>query len=131
MIGYRLIRSDEYAELRGHRTTVMDLLKQLGDLREKLGVKTAMVDLLTMRVNVLEANEAQMKHQVAGAPVAFAQLGKGSPVVNARLGAGVDLFEDVGDEEAQRLKDLGMLHEDAFDVPLPPAGKDLVEQVGG
>lgn len=128
MFGYRLVRTDEFDELRSHRQRVLTLLEQIGELKGQLGTRTAMVDLLTMRVNVLEQNAALREHAATGQPVAVAQIGKGSPTVNARLGAGTDLFEDVGDDEADRLKQLGMLHDDDGDFTMPAAA-ELAKQV--
>ena len=83
-----------------------------------------MSDLLTTRVNVLETESAQHRHQQTGLPTLAPQIGRGNPIQNAMLGAGVDLFSDVGDDEAARLAADGMLHDqDPLEGLVAPAAE--------
>jgi hypothetical protein len=130
MFGYRLIREADYAKLMAERVGLsadrVALLRELATLARDFGSKATMADLLTVRVNVLELEAAQRRHDETGLPATAPQIGRGTPLQNAALGAGVDMFSDVGDENADKLRAAGMLHDDdPFDLP-PPAARDLV-----
>lgn len=133
MFGYRFIRADELdqlrAEVRRLQDTQIALLQEKATLTGQFATKATMADMLTTRVNVLELEAAQARHQKTGLPAVAPQIGRPSAVESAALGAGVDLFEDVGDKEAERLKGAGLLHE-AGEFELPSA-RELAESVGG
>jgi hypothetical protein len=130
---YRLIRTVEYAELRSDlkkaQADIITLLNTLADARAKAGQKATMADMLTLRVNTLEHELGILKHQATGLPVLVPSIGKGTPLQNAALGAGIDLFEDVGDEAAEILRRTGQLHDEDSE-PAQPAAKDLIGAIG-
>jgi hypothetical protein len=133
MLGYRLVRETEYAELKSDlrkaQVDIINLLNTLADARAKVGQKATMADMLTLRVNTLEHELGTLKHHATGLPVLVPAIGKGTPMQSAALGAGVDLFEDVGDEAAEELRKTGQLHDSDFDLS-PPAAKDLLGTLG-
>jgi len=133
MFGYRLIREADFTKLSDRREQLEEtragLLGQIAQLTASAASKAAMVDLLTTRVNVLEKNAAMKAHAETGLPQHVAEIGRGTPLVSPGLGAGADLFEDVGDQRAEQLRAQGLLH-DQDDMPLPTA-RDLVGSVGG
>lgn len=133
MFGYRLIPTNELEQLRTDNRNLQArhtaLLEEIGTLKGQLGTKATMADMLTTRVNVLELEAAQVRHQKTGLPAVAPQIGRPSAVESAALSAGVDLFEDVGDVEAERLGKAGLLHDSPV-LDLPSA-RNLVESVGG
>lgn len=131
MFGYRIVREADYDELKNERNTLSEkcfaLLREVANLKATAASKAMMSDLLTTRVNVLELDAAQVKHERTGLPATAPQIGRGTPMQNAALGAGVDLFEDVGDDAAQRLADAGLLHDqDPFRDAGPAPARELV-----
>jgi hypothetical protein len=134
MIGYRLIRSHELDELkaalRDAQETRIVLLREVATLTGESRAKATMSDFLTTRVNILELEAAQRRQQQTGLPTVAPQIGRPTAVESAQLGAGVDIFEDVGDQEADRLSKAGLLH-DAPTLDLPSARDLLASVVGG
>jgi len=134
MWGYRWIRASEYAELKSDlkkaQGDVVTLLSTLSSARIGQASKSTMAEMLTIRVNQLEHELATLKHHATGLPVMVASIGKGTPMQNAALGAGADLFEDVGDEAAEKLRADGLLHDEtSLDELIAPA-RDLVGAIG-
>lgn len=128
MFGYRLVRETDFDELKNERNTLVDervkLLREMATLKATAASKAMMSDLLTTRVNILELDAAQIKHERTGLPATAPQIGRGNPIQNAMLAAGVDLFSDVGDEEAARLSADGMLHDqDPLEGLVAPAAE--------
>lgn len=120
MFGYRIVRDREYdavvADLRLQRDKIEALLRELAEAKAGERSKSTLADLAIMRQNVLEQQLALDAHARTGRPQAVASLGKGSPIVSDAIGAGVDLFEDVGNEKADELRKVGLLHEaEAYD----------------
>ena len=103
-----------------------DLLEALADMQGKLQSALAHADFVTTRVNVLEHEVAQFR-QIARPDVKqiVPAIGKGPVGAEAYQGAGADLFEDVGDAEAARLKTLGILHDPGADVLVPVGAAQL------
>jgi hypothetical protein len=128
MLGYRIVREADFTalvdELREVRAARIQLLQQLNDAAAEARSKATMADLLITRCNVLEKQNAIYLSRITALPHDAAAIAKGSPVSSAALGAGADLFEDVGDEAAARLKDRGLLH-DAEEVLPFPAARDI------
>ena len=65
-----------------------------------------------------------------GLPAIAPQLAKGQPLEGSAIGAGVDLFEDIGDARALSLRDRGILHDDV-PIPDPPAAAALTAGLVG
>lgn len=127
-MGWRLIRSQDLERERGKADAAeraaadaaereRDLLRDLADLQGKLQAALTHADFVTTRVNVLEHEVAQFR-QLAQPQVnqMVPAIGKRPVVAAAYDGAGADLFEDVGDQEAERLRRAGLLH----DAPADP-----------
>jgi hypothetical protein len=140
MFGYRLIRDADFLDLR--TTTAADrqasqtkidaqtekieaLLRENGTLKAQAASRAAMYDLIVTRVNLLEHDNATLRNKVTGLPTLVPSIGKGSPIDSASLGAGVDLFADVGDDEAMRLRHEGILHDEGVQLPPAPSAADL------
>ena len=134
MFGYRLVRAAEYAELKDELATtrrdIVTLLKNLSAVAVKAASKETMADMLTLRINQVEHELGTLKHSVTGLPVMTTSIAKGSPTQNAALAAGADLFEDVGDEAAQRLRDGGLLHDEVDFSELVAPARNLVGSIG-
>jgi hypothetical protein len=109
-----------------------ELLEELADMQGKLQAALTHADFVTTRVNVLEHEVAQYR-QLARPEVRTLVAAIGKTPVGAELfqGAGADLFEDVGDVEAERLRKLNLLHDPASPLPdvasVGSASPDFVE----
>ena len=128
MFGYRLVREKDWdrlqAELHSERAKTEALLREMSDAKASAKSNATAADHLTLRANVLETEAAALRHKLTGLPQVAPQIGKGSPLMSEQLGAGVDLFADVGDERADELGKAGLLHDiEPFDVM--PSAKDL------
>jgi hypothetical protein len=139
MLGFTLVRTLDYDRLVREKTVaeaiIADERRENTALRERLigfeGQRASactMRDMLVTRVNVLEEECAVLKHKLTGLPQIAAKIEKGSPIASSAMGAQVDLFEDVGDEKAQDLKDRGLLHADDA-PPLFPSAADLTKHL--
>jgi hypothetical protein len=133
MLGYRLIPAADLKRLQDERDALyadtLRLHRELTELNGQFHSKATMADFLTTRVNILELESAQRRQQQTGLPTVAPQIGRPTAVESAALSAGVDIFEDVGDQEAERLGKAGLLH-DAPPLELPSA-RDLVASVVG
>jgi hypothetical protein len=131
---YRLLRTVEYetlkSDLRKSQADVVTLLSTLSSARIGQASKSTMADMLTIRVNQLEHELATLKHHATGLPVMAASIGKGTPMQNAALGSGADLFEDVGDEAAETMRAAGLLHDESPVEALIAPARDLVGAIG-
>lgn len=111
-------RLDVVSALENERRLSRELIDATGNER----AAQTRADMVTLRVNVLENEIGQWK-QRAGQPAVVPQIGK-SPVGSELFqGAGADLFEDVGDTEAERLRRLDLIAADESIVP--PAAANL------
>ena len=140
MFGYRLIRDADYLALRDETASdrrsaqlkiesqsarIEAILRELGEAKSHAAARGAMYDLIAVRVNILEHDNATLRSKVTGLPTIAPSIGKGSPIDSTSLGAGVDLFADVGDEQADRLRNEGILHDDLSTLPPMPSAADL------
>lgn len=135
MFGYRLLRERDYDRLQTQlveeRTRNLDLQASLlQSAREAASAQTHRDQLVT-RVNVLEAESAQLRHKLTGLPTIAPQIEKGRPLRASEIGAGVDLFEDVGDEKARELRDAGLLHDDLAPMPEFPSAEAMSASATG
>ena len=99
-----------------------ELLDDRADMQGKLQAALTHADFVTTRVNVLE-NEVAQYRQLANPNVKqlVPSIGKQSVVGAAFEGASGDMFEDVGDTEAERLRKLGALNDPAELAPVATA----------
>jgi len=156
VLGYRLLRDADFDEMRqkiaaltdkldaarvAHAATLSDAIKTHGtEVRElssalaasksSAASRLALYESLVGRANQLEMENAQYRNRVTGLPAIAAQIQKGSPLSESAIGAGVDLFADVGDDEARKLEDRGLLHRNGEAIRLPAAA-DLTAGLGG
>lgn len=127
---YRLIRVDELereraaaARLDAERLSAQererDLLVNLADMQGKLQAALTHADFVTTRVNVLENEVAQFR-QLANPNVKQIVPSIGKQPINAAAfeGVGADMFADVGDEEAARLEEKGLLNDPSKLAPV-------------
>ncbi len=152
-MAYRLVRSDELAAFqtklsraearvewmlehfipiavatlaRDERNVTLEreraLLRELIDKNGELAAAKARADFMTMRANLLDTELTILK-QRAGLPAVSAQVGKTGVGTELFQGAGADLFEDVGDAEAERLAQTGIIA--TPDTIAAPAAADL------
>jgi hypothetical protein len=158
VFGYRLLRDADYDDLKHelavaiaallaardrdaigrlemvqtHAADLARLSAELAAAKEIAAARMAMYEALSVRTNQLELENAQHRHRQSGLPAVAPQVVKGSPLVSDKIGASVDLFEDVGDAAAAELDARGLLHGppkhglDSF-----PAGADLSAGLGG
>ena len=131
MFGYRLMREADYAELRRELADVraqllcahLEHARALGDMAEAKATAAARAsanDHLTMQLNTVSMEVGQLRAKITGIPSIVPQIGKGSPLSAESIGAGVDLFSDVGDERARDLAARGLLH-DTPEIAVPTA----------
>lgn len=125
MFGYRLVRENDWdrlqTELVGNRAKVEALLRELTETAAVARSKMTAADHMTLRVNALETEAATLRHKLTGLPQVAPQIGKGTPIMSEALGAGADLFADVGDERADELRAAGLLHEEVPAIDYPSA----------
>jgi hypothetical protein len=107
------------------------LLEQMADLQGKLQAALTHSDLVTVRVNVLEHENAQFR-QLAKPDVKVIVPAVGKSPIGAAMfdGANADLFADVGDNEAERLRAIGMLHDQVPAEGLVPVGAAAIAPDG-
>lgn len=129
MFGHRWLREEDYEAMRGMIERAVAAAEQFRDrtdaLRERLidaeaSKRSAMTmrDGLVTRVNQLEEESAMLRHKLTGLPQIAPKIERGTGLRASEIGAGVDLFEDVGDSGARDLQERGMLHEtEALPVP--------------
>lgn len=119
MFGYRLIRDRDYdaivsdvSKLRDKvdalQETRAELLAQLAVSTAKAEARGAHLDSMLPVMNKAIHDAAQMQSKLTGLPIQAPQVGRGNPLM-AEGGAGVDLFNDVGDEKAAELGQMGLL----------------------
>ena len=132
MFKRRIIRDDDYARLlsdiEGFKTLISAQRAEIDALRERLIDAEAskrsaqtMRDGLVTRVNQLETESASLRHKLTGLPTIAPQIERGNPLRASEIGAGVDLFEDVGDDKAKQLREAGLLHDPVDPLPFPRA----------
>jgi len=100
------------------RTLSRELIDATGNER----AAQVRADMVTLRVNILELELGEYKKR-AGQPAVVPQISKGPVGAEAFQGAGADLFEDVGDVEAERLRKLDIIAPE--NEIIPPAAADL------
>ena len=131
MLGYRLLRESDYDRLiaqidAAHATIAAlqqvraELLIAVGDAKASERSKATAVDHLVVAVNETKLEAGQLRAKLTGLPVQVPQIGVGTPLSADGIGAGVDLFEDPGDERAESLRQKGLLHDDG-DMSFPEA----------
>ena len=122
--GYRVVRESDWTALQERLTKLEDariaLLRELNEQTATARSASTFKDLLITEVNQTRVEMANLKLKETGQPQQVAQIGKSSAAKNAMLEVGADIFSDVGDAEAERLKALGMLHDDE-----PPIVEEL------
>lgn len=134
MFGYRLIREKDYdaqqarfEALSGRIDKLTDdnvaLLMQLANVKAIAAAKTATNDHMKTRLNVVELEAAHLRNKMTGVPAIAPQIGTGNPLSAEGIGAGADLFEDVGDTRAAELEATGMI--EAADRTDFPSAADL------
>ncbi len=131
MFGYRLLREKDYdrlvsqlddarAEIALLQDTRVVLLREISEANATARSKATAADHLEMGFNEAKMNLGVMTARLTGVPQTVPQVGKGTPLNAEALGAGTDLFEDVGDERADDLRQKGMLHDEPS-MPFPSA----------
>lgn len=125
MFGLRLVRKADHDRLIAaydeERRANVALRERLIETTAQAQARAMTADWLTVRTNQLEAENAGLRHKLTGTPQIAPQIGKGRPIDAANLGVGADLYEDPGDQQAERMAAAGLLHEDAIVAPLPSA----------
>lgn len=139
MFGHRWLREDEHQRLLG----IIDAQEgALGDLHFKnyelmerliaaegtMRAAQAMRDVMVTRLNQLEEESAMLRHKLTGLPQIAPKIERGLPLRASEIGAGVDLFEDVGDEKAHELQQSGLLHETG-ETPAFPTAENLTRHL--
>lgn len=121
MFGYRLVRDADWADLRADRDAAIAKLDRANNVilvltasestarAEAAGAKVK-AELLTVDLNLARHERAVYQHKLTGLPAVTASIVSGQPRRSEALGAGVDLFDDVGEEAAQVLEREGLLH---------------------
>lgn len=123
---------DYIAVLKDHERDVAQVSSVLLAAKEQAASRLAMLELQSTRVNQLELENAQHRHRETGLPAVAPQVVKGSPLVSDKIGAGVDLFADVGDDAAADLESRGLLHgPPKHQIDPFPTGADLTEGLAG
>lgn len=123
MFGYRLLRESDYdrlveqldlarAEVSSLQEQRVTLLREVAEATANARSKATAADHLEMGFNEAKMNLGVMTAKLTGVPQTVPQVGKGTPLQAEGIGAGVDIFEDVGDERAEELRQKGMLHDD-------------------
>jgi hypothetical protein len=131
MFGYRLVRDRDFETQRDHvgrlegeirklYADVVRLTDAAGKSASIAAAKATMADLLTVEINLLRTEVAQYRFKATGMPQKTADIVHGEPRRSDTLAAGTDLFEDVGDEQAERLRQSGQLHDEI--APLETGG---------
>ena len=119
MFGYRLIRDRDYDAVQAEivklrdkvdtlQETRAELLGQLAVASAKAEARGAHLDSMLPVMNKAIHDAAQLQSKLTGVPALAPQVGRGNPLM-AEGGAGVDLFNDVGDEKAAELEKMGLL----------------------
>ena len=119
MFGYRLIRDRDYDAIQAEvsklrekvdalQETRAELLAQLAVSAAKAEARGAHLDSMIPVMNKAIHDAAQMQSKLTGLPIQAPQVGRGNPLM-AEGGAGIDLFNDVGDEKANELSQMGLL----------------------
>jgi len=130
MFGYRLLREADYVELKTELASVRaaliaahldhaKTLTLLADAKATAAARASANDHLVVAVNESKMELGQLRAKITGVPSVVPQIGKGNPLSAEGIGAGVDLFSDVGDEKARELAERGMLHDTPDTMPLP------------
>lgn len=123
----RLIREADWRTLQARLTALdaerVQLFRELTEQTARARSKSTMADLLTLRVNQLEVECADLKVQLTGRPQQVAQIAKASVAQNAMLDASASLFDDVGNEEAERLRQAHLLHDEFEEIEMPAAAE--------
>lgn len=134
MFGYRLVREEDWAalqaELRAARAKSDVLREDVARAHAERATARALYESIIARTNVLELEAAQYRNKLTGLPAVAPQLAKGNPLSGSGIGAGVDLFEDVGDERANDMRERGLLHTEE-PVPDPPDAATLSSGLAG
>lgn len=135
MFGYRLLRETDFdallADLRAARAAADALQAQLLVITGERSSAKTMYEGLIPRINQLEMENAQFRNKVTGLPAVAPQLARGNPLEGSAIGAGVDLFEDVGDTRARDMRDKGLLSGDDEPEALPTAAAMSSGLAGG
>lgn len=132
MFGHRWLRETDYDNLISWNRTLIGqanellhektlLLERLIDAEAAKRSAMSMRDTIVTRVNQLEEESAMLRHKLTGLPQLAPKIERGSPLRASEIGAGVDLFEDVGDDKAKDLREAGLLHEERAALPFPSA----------
>jgi hypothetical protein len=98
------------AAMARHARDVAELSAAVSAAKEQAASRLALYETLVPRLNVLETENAQFRSKMTGLPALAPQVVKGTPIMSERIGAGADLFEDVGDTMAEELSARGLLH---------------------
>lgn len=132
MFGHRWLREADYDAITAATRAIQhqnhELHVTIEVLHERLIVgegdrRSAMTmrDSLITRVNQLETEAATLRHKLTGLPQIAPRIEKGLGVSGSQIGAGVDLFEDVGDDKAKDLREANLLHDAEEILPFPSA----------
>lgn len=119
MFGYRLLRDRDYDAITSEVSKLREKVEALQEIRAgllgELATATAKsesrgahLDSMLPVMNKAIHDAAQMQAKLTGVPISAPQVGRGNPLM-AEGGAGVDLFNDVGDEKANELEKMGLL----------------------
>lgn len=141
MLGYRLVRDRDWDDLRAERAALLARIDTLqahvlelvaSEARASADASSAKTkaDLLIVDLNHARQQAAIFEHRVTGLPAMAPQIVSGQPRRSEALGAGVDLFEDVGEEAAKELARDGLLH-DAANADLDLETQGLTSAVKG
>lgn len=121
MFRYRLIRDRDYDAVQAEIVKLRDKVDALQEIRAELLSQVAIatakaeargahLDSMLPVMNKAIHDAAQLQSKLTGVPALAPQVGRGNPLM-AEGGAGVDLFNDVGDEKAAELGKMGLLSE--------------------
>jgi hypothetical protein len=134
MFGYRLLRDRDFDAMKVEVSSLREKVEGLQEIRagllRELATATATaesrgahLDSMLPVMNKAIHDAAQLQSKLTGLPMSAPQVGRGNPLM-AEGGAGVDLFNDVGDDRAAELEKMGLLSTPSFPhaADLAPTG---------
>jgi hypothetical protein len=142
VFGWCLIRNTDLALLReqlaGERARTDALYERLIRVSAEAGAKGGEATMALARLNAMEQEAAHTRHRLNGSPAVAPQVSPtgsstgvhGQPLLSdlplaGQVGAGMDLFSDVGEARAHELRERGLLHDDDGADDIPPAAAAL------
>lgn len=133
MFGWRLVRSTEWTAA---QVKIERLYERVVQLSAEAGAKGAEATMALARLNAMEHESALLRHKLSGIPAVAPSVSPGGGSIHgtpnladlpmqSQVGAGMDLYSDVGDRRAKELAERNLLHDDVQDDFNPPTAGAL------